>query len=44
MVTLLISLTEEQHKKLKQIYMDTGQRLTETVRRALDEYFSNQQK
>jgi hypothetical protein len=33
-----IYLTPEQHKKLRMIYAETGQRITETVRLAIEEY------
>lgn len=33
-----IYLTEKQHKELKRIYAETGQRITETIRQAVDEY------
>ena len=41
MHTLIVYITEEQHKQLKQVYADSGQRLTETVRQAIDLYFKN---
>lgn len=36
-----IYISEEDHKKLKQIYAETGQRITESVRQAIKEYLKN---
>ncbi len=44
MQSLMISITEEQHRMLRQIYADTQQPLTETVRKALDFYFESLKK
>jgi hypothetical protein len=38
MIRTNIYLSEEQVKKLKEIYKDTGVRAAEVIRRALDEY------
>jgi len=43
MKAIQIYMTEEQHKKLKFIYAETGQRITETVRKAIDEYLNNKE-
>lgn len=38
MIPITAYLTEEQHKALKMIYANTGQRITESIRQAIDEY------
>jgi hypothetical protein len=38
MVSIQVYIREDQHKKLKKIYAETGQRITESVRQALDSY------
>jgi hypothetical protein len=38
MKAMQIYIEEEQHKKLKRIYAETGQRITDTVRKAIEEY------
>jgi len=41
MKAMQIYISEEDHKKLKQIYAGTGQRMTESVRQAIKEYFES---
>lgn len=40
MVSIQIYLKEEQHKELKRIYAETGQRISESVREAVDAYLA----
>jgi hypothetical protein len=37
-ISLQIYITPEQHKALKRIYAETGMRITETIRQAIDKY------
>ena len=41
MKAIQIYITEDQHTALKQIYADSGQRITESVRQAIEEYLKN---
>ena len=40
MIRTQIYITEEQHKELKKIYAETGQRITESIRQAIDGYLN----
>jgi DNA-binding protein Fis len=44
MIATQMYLKEEQHKKLREIYAETKQPITETVRQALDFYFKHLEK
>jgi hypothetical protein len=44
MKAMQIYIAEEDHQKLKQIYADTGQRITESVRQAIKEYLENEKR
>lgn len=41
MKAMQIYIEEEQHKELKRIYAETGQRITDTVRKAIEEYLND---
>ena len=41
MVSIQIYMTKEQHKKLKMIYAETGQRISESVRQAIELYLDS---
>ena len=41
MIKTNVYLTIDQHRELKLIYAKTGQRITETVRDAIDYYMKN---
>lgn len=40
MKAMQIYIEEEQHKELKRIYAETGQRITDTVRKAIEAYLN----
>lgn len=42
MKAMQIYITSEQHKELKRIYAETGQRMTETIRKAIEDYLKNE--
>lgn len=42
MKAMQIYIEEEQHKKLKRIYAETGQRITDTVRKAIEAYLNDE--
>ena len=44
MKAMQIYVTDQQHKFLRKIYAETGQRMTETIRQAIDEYIKNEKK
>jgi predicted DNA-binding protein len=44
MKAMQIYISEEDHKKLKQIYTDTGKRITEIVRESIKEYLKTYDK
>ena len=41
MIRTQIYITEDQHKELKKIYAETGQRITESIRQAVADYLRN---
>lgn len=43
MVNLQVYITEEQHKELKIIYANTGQRITESIRQAIHMYLAEKE-
>lgn len=42
MIRTQIYITPEQHKALKQIYTDTGQKITESIRQSIEVYLNEQ--
>ena len=44
MKPMQIYIPEEQHKELRKIYAETGQRMTESIRQAIDEYIKSRSK
>jgi hypothetical protein len=43
MVRTQIYITEEQHRELKRIYAETGQRITESIRQAVAAYLAGRE-
>lgn len=44
MKAMQVYISEDQHKALKIIYAETGQRMTESVRKAIDDYIKKNKK
>ncbi len=42
MIRTQIYITKEQHVALKKIYAETGQRVTETIRKAIEDYLKDE--